>query len=132
MSSPRFGQIFLAEPDIDAQLFADLARAYPKVFDRTTLYVSKKDMAPEASNWTHSYARAGYTPPMSVVPPIDTIEVTDVDVSTFGHGYVSEAQHVVADIALLLRRNLPPHQSPQLVISATPEETPFWLLQEKQ
>lgn len=128
----RFGQIFLAAPDIDAQLFADLARAYPKVSDRTTLYVSKKDMALEASNWTHSFARAGYTPPMSVVPPIDTVEVTDVDVSTLGHGYVSEAQHVVADIAFLLRKNLPPHQRPRLVISATSEGKPFWLLQDKQ
>ena len=128
----RFGQIFLAAPDIDAQLFADLARAYPKVSDRTTLYVSKKDMALEASNWTHSYARAGYTPPMSVLPPIDTVEVTDVDVSALGHGYVSEAKHVVADIAFLLRKNLPPHQRPRLIISATPDGKPFWLLQEKQ
>jgi esterase/lipase superfamily enzyme len=128
----RFGQIILAAPDIDAHLFADLARAYPKVSDRTTLYVSKKDMALEASNWTHSYARAGYTPPMSVVPPIDTVEVTSVDVSTLGHGYVSEAQHVVSDIALLLRKNLPPSERPRLVSEITTDGKPFWLIKESQ
>jgi esterase/lipase superfamily enzyme len=39
----RFGQIFLAAPDIDTAFFEDLAYPYPQCSERTTLYVSKSE-----------------------------------------------------------------------------------------
>jgi esterase/lipase superfamily enzyme len=125
----KFGQIILAAPDIDSQVFFDLAQAYPKLSERTTLYVSQKDKALEASAWTHSYPRAGYAPPVVVMPPIDTIEVTNIDVSILGHGYVAEAEQVLFDIAMLLRSDTPPQQRPRLK-PADYQGKPFWVLQE--
>ena len=47
----RFGQILLAAPDIDVDLFNQLAVAYPLISDRTTMYVSAKDRALSVSSW---------------------------------------------------------------------------------
>ena len=38
----HFGQVFLAAPDLDVDLFRDLAPFYPKVSERTTAYVSAR------------------------------------------------------------------------------------------
>ncbi len=56
----RFGQEFLAAPDLDAALFRDLAALYPRVSERTTLYVSARNRALEISHWLHQFDRAGY------------------------------------------------------------------------
>src|SRR5207247_3907751 len=41
----RFGQIILAAPDVSVGLFHDLARLYPALSQRTTMYVSALDRA---------------------------------------------------------------------------------------
>jgi esterase/lipase superfamily enzyme len=41
----KFGQVFLAAPDVDRDLFLDLARLYPEHAERTTLYASNADLA---------------------------------------------------------------------------------------
>ncbi|MFO0858432.1 MAG: alpha/beta hydrolase [Phycisphaerales bacterium] len=125
----KFGQIILAAPDIDTEVFYELAAAYPKLSDRTTLYVSQKDKALEASAWSHSFHRAGYCPPVAVLPPIDTIEVTNIDVSVLGHGYVAEAENVLFDIAMMIRQDTPPDKRPRLNASKTAEGKGFWVLQ---
>lgn len=107
-SGVRFGQILLAAPDVDAQLFRSFAGLYPSLSERTTLYVSAKDMALELSDFLHDYDRAGYMPPVTIVPGIDTIEVTDIDLTTLGHGYFAEAAPVLNDMHELLRYNAPP------------------------
>jgi esterase/lipase superfamily enzyme len=53
-----FGQIILAAADVDADLFRQPSAAYAEVASRTTLYVSKRDRAVEASRWLHKFARA--------------------------------------------------------------------------
>ncbi len=127
----KFGQIILAAPDIDTQVFADLAAAYPKLSERTTLYVSRRDRALEASSWTHSFPRAGYGPPISVLPGIDTVEVTNIDVSALGHGYVAEQEHVLFDIAMMLRKDTPPSTRPRLREAGEGEKR-HWMLEERK
>lgn len=124
----RFGQIFLAAPDVDAEAFEELALAYPRLSDRTTLYVSKKDMALEASNWVHDFPRAGYMPPVTVVKDIDTVEVTSIDVSMLGHGYAAECEQVLADISSLLRRSVAPRERPNLRIMRNENGESFWTM----
>ncbi|MFO0832999.1 MAG: alpha/beta hydrolase [Phycisphaerales bacterium] len=124
----KFGQVFLAAPDIDVDTFNDLAEAYPKLSERTTLYISKRDMALEASAWKHSFARVGYAPPIAVIPGIDTVEVTGIDVSALGHGYVAEAEQVLTDIALLLRKDNPPGQRFHMRPQQTDKGGNYWLL----
>lgn len=103
-----FGQILLAAPDIDIDVFQNLAHVYPKLADRTTLYVSQKDKALRSSGILHDYPRAGYAPPVTVVSGVDTIEVTRIDLSFFGHGYVAEAKSVLTDMHQLMESGTPP------------------------
>jgi esterase/lipase superfamily enzyme len=97
-----FGQVVLAAPDVDADLFADLADAYAESADRTTLYVSSRDRALALSQLLHDYPRAGYEPPTTVVPGIDTVQAAGVDLTLLGHGYYAEARPCLADIHTVL------------------------------
>lgn len=110
----RFGQIILAAPDVSIGLFHDLARVYPTVSTRTTMYVSARDRALGVSQWLQDAPRAGFTPPVTIVPNIDTIEVTNIDVTMLGHGYYAEAEPVLYDIASLLRHDAAPEQRPRI------------------
>jgi esterase/lipase superfamily enzyme len=54
-----FDQIILAAADVDADTFRNLCAAYARVSRRTTLYVSSRDLAVEASRgFTRFPARA--------------------------------------------------------------------------
>jgi esterase/lipase superfamily enzyme len=107
---PAFGHLILAAPDIDSRVFRDLARVYAKVAARTTLYASSKDRALASSGIVHDHPRAGYTPPLTVVPSIDTVEVSNIDLTFLGHGYFAEARDLLHDLHDLLINNLPPER----------------------
>jgi esterase/lipase superfamily enzyme len=49
----RFGQLILAAPDLDVEVFRDLAPHCPPISQRTTLYVSRGDRPLEFSHWLH-------------------------------------------------------------------------------
>jgi hypothetical protein len=89
-------------------VFRQLSAAYADVASRTTLYVSKRDLAVEASRWLHNFPRAGLMPPTLVLPGIDTINVTNVDLTTLGHGYVADACDVLTDMHVLITQGAPP------------------------
>jgi esterase/lipase superfamily enzyme len=124
----RFGQVFLAAPDLDADLFRNLAPFYPRISERTTLYVSARDRALEASRWIHQAGRVGYAPPVTVVDGIDTIEVTGLDLSILGHGYFAEAHGVLYDMHHLLRQNTDPSSRLRLRAKRNPDGRPFWVI----
>jgi len=105
-----FNQIILAAADVDQDTFKRLSVAYKQVAARTTLYVCARDRAVEASNWLHDYPRVGLTPPVLVVPDIDTINVSNLDLTLLGHGYVAEARELLTDIHDLFRHGSPPDQ----------------------
>ncbi|MFN0068814.1 MAG: alpha/beta hydrolase [Limisphaerales bacterium] len=106
----KFGQVILAAPDIDAAVFRQVAAVYPQLSERTTLYASPGDKALEASKHLHQYPRAGFTPPVTVVPGVDTIEVPQLDLLALGHGYFADFAGVLEDIHVLLRHNVPPEK----------------------
>lgn len=105
-----FGQIVLAAPDVDTDLFRDLAGAYSVVGARTTLYVSDADLAIRCSRRFHGASRIGFTPPVVVLDGIDTVNVANVDLTLLGHGYVANCRSVLGDIQQLLVNGLPPSQ----------------------
>jgi esterase/lipase superfamily enzyme len=108
----RFGQIFLAAPDVDRELFLSLARFYPQFSDRTTLYASNRDKAVALSAWLHEAPRAGYLPPVTVadgVDRLDTVKVPSFNLDAMGHGYYAEADGVLYDMnELMLHGTAPP------------------------
>ncbi len=103
----KFGQIILAAPDVDADVFEELSEAYTQLSEQTTLYISKRDKAVGMSKWLHSHSRAGFTPPVCVVEKINTIEVEDsVNILELGHGYFAGQTRLLEDMKKLISLNL--------------------------
>ncbi len=123
----KFGQIFLTAPDIDVNLFRQLAKIYPACSERTTLYISAMDHALLLSRWVHANQRTGYSPPVTVIDGIDTVEATHVDLGLLGHGYFADAAPVLYDMATLIRNNVPPQKRPGL-FGARSTDGEYWVI----
>jgi esterase/lipase superfamily enzyme len=124
----RFSQIFLAAPDIDIDLFRELADIYPTISERTTLYVSACDHALGISNRVHQNQRTGYSPPVTTIEGIDTVEATDVDVGILGHGYYAEAEGVLYDMSSLIRSDERPDKRIRLHRQQSGEGKSYWTI----
>ena len=124
----RFGQIILAAPDVDVDVFREWAVHYPSLADRTTLYISRRDRAVVLSRWLHGYDRVGYVPPVTVVDGIDSVEVGDIDLTVLGHGYFAEAAGVLYDMYQLIRHNEAPQSRPRLRAMLTPGGLKYWAI----
>ena len=123
----KFGQVFLAAPDVDRDLFLDLARLYPEHAERTTLYASDADLAVHLSSRLHAAPRAGYYVPYTVAPHIDTVAVPGFDVDLLGHSYFAQAEALLHDIHDLMRHDEAPAKR-QRIATAVHEGTAFWKL----
>ncbi|MFN0172507.1 MAG: alpha/beta hydrolase [Bryobacteraceae bacterium] len=123
----KFGQILLAAPDVDRDLFLDLARLYPQHAERTTLYASDADRAVHLSSTLHDAPRAGYFTPYTVAPGVDTVAVPDFDVDLLGHSYYAQAEALLHDIHDLMRHNEAPAKR-QRIAPALHEGAAFWKL----
>ncbi len=123
----KFGQIFLAAPDVDRDLFLDLARLYPEHSERTTLYASDADLPVHLSSRLHDAPRAGYFVPYTVAPGVDTIAVPGFDLDLLGHGYFAQAEALLHDIHDLMRHGEAPGKR-QRIMPAVHEGTAFWKL----
>jgi esterase/lipase superfamily enzyme len=126
LSGIKFGQIFLAAPDVDAELFCELAEAYPRFGRRTTLYSSPSDKAVGLSAWFHGAPRAGFTPPVTIVPGIDTVHVPDFDLDVLGHGYYAAAAGILSDMFDLIHRNSPPSGRQRLTEEMREDRSSYW------
>ena len=125
-SNVRFGQVFLAAPDIDRELFLKLAHCYPRVSERTTLYISDKDRALKSSGILHDFPRAGFAPPVTIVPGIDTVEVSNIDLTLLGHGFFANARVVLQDMHNLIMHNAPPDRRMGLMKNIPDENVAYW------
>ena len=123
----KFGQIFLAAPDVDRDLFLDLARLYPEHAERTTLYASNGDLPVHLSARLHDAPRAGYFTPYTVAPGVDTVAVPDFDIDLLGHSYFAQAQALLHDIHDLMQQGKPPAQR-QRIAPGMHEGSSFWRL----
>jgi esterase/lipase superfamily enzyme len=97
-----FHHVVFAAPDVDAAVFRDLAKHHPSVAEHATMYVSAQDRAVASSGLIHDAPRAGFVPPVTLVDGIDTIEVSNVDLTLLGHGYYGAAAGVLYDMRELL------------------------------
>jgi esterase/lipase superfamily enzyme len=124
----RIANIILAAPDVDIDEFRQLASVYPSVARRTTLYISSKDLALKSSGIVNDHPRAGFTPPVTIVPGIDTVEVSDIDLTVLGHGYFAEASAVLYDMFDLLKSNRGPEQRVRLAPKRTTDNREYWAI----
>ncbi len=125
----KFGQIFLAAPDVDRDLFLDLASLYPEHSERTTLYASNGDLPVVLSAELHAAPRAGYYTPYTVAPGVDTIAVPDFNLDLLGHSYFAQAAALLHDIFGLMRLDASPSKRQQ-ISPVVHEGTSFWKLKQ--
>jgi len=125
----KFGQIILAAPDVDADVFEELAEAYSIVSEQTTLYVSDKDKAVSLSKWIHAYNRVGFTPPVAVVNRINTIKIEgNVNLLELGHGYFASHKALLSDIYQLINFNLDANNRDYLIPKRVDNINNYWKL----
>ena len=125
----QFGQIILAAPDVDADVFEELAQAYTLLSEQTTLYVSEKDKAVGVSKWLHSHARAGFTPPLCIVNQINSVEVESiVRVLELGHGYFAGHKTILSDMYQLMQFNLDANNREYLLPKELNQFNRYWKL----
>jgi esterase/lipase superfamily enzyme len=122
----NFGQVFLAAPDIDRDLFLNLARLYPEHAERTTLYASDGDLPVHLSAKLHDPPRAGYYAPYTVAPGVDTVAVPDFDIDLTSHSYFAQAEALLHDMYDLIRHGAPPAVRQR--ISPSVDEGASWKL----
>ena len=123
----KFGQIFLAAPDVDRDLFLELASLYPEHSERTTLYASKRDLPVYLSTLFHGAPRAGYYTPYTVTRGVDTVAVPNFNIDLLGHAYFAQAEALLHDIYDLILYGKAPERR-QRIIPASYEGTNFWQL----
>jgi esterase/lipase superfamily enzyme len=108
--TPRFRQVILMAPDIDAGLFLQLAASFRQAADHVTLYASSLDVALKASMEIAGYPRAGQGGKgIVVVKGIDTIDASNVDTSMLGafHQYYADSRMILSDLFQLIRGSPP-------------------------
>jgi esterase/lipase superfamily enzyme len=128
----RLNQIILAAPDVDRDVFANLARNIKDYGRGVTLYCSSNDVAMEAARRiAGGIPRAGDVPadgPL-VVAGIDTIDIsqTSTDYLALNHSTYAEKSALLNDIGLLLRtgERPPDRRIPILQRIVTPKGD-FW------
>lgn len=121
----KFGQIFLAAPDVDRDLFLDLAELYPQHAERTTLYASAADKAVYLSSNLHAAPRAGYFEPYTIAHGIDTVVVPDFNVDMLGHSYFAKAEALLHDMFDLINHGQAPERR-QRIKPKEHEGERFW------
>jgi esterase/lipase superfamily enzyme len=112
-----FDRVVLAAPDVDADLFRrDFAPALVDLADQVTLYASSDDQALRASKAVHGYPRAGESgAAIVVVPGVETIDVSGIDLSLLGHSYYGDSESMLRDLYHVLDARLPAAERTALV-----------------
>ncbi len=106
---PRFNQIILTAPDIDAEVFREqIAPKIVQATDRITIYASSHDKALLASKTVNGAPRLGqggrHLQQFPEYEKIEVIDASDVDTSLFrmGHSYFSDKATILTDISKVL------------------------------
>lgn len=129
---PLFDRIVLAAPDVDADRFRrDLAPALTRVANQVTLYASSNDQALIASKQVHGYPRAGESGRfVVVVPGVETIDVSGIDLSLLGHSYYGDNESMLRDLYEVVRARLPARKR-ALLLTRHHGEMIYWQLAQR-
>ncbi|MCH7872285.1 MAG: alpha/beta fold hydrolase [Planctomycetes bacterium] len=109
---PLFGQIILAAPDIDSEIFArDAAAHLVKCSERVTIYASAKDRAIAGSRTLHRYPRLGEAGKQLTLfrdfERIEVIDATGARETMLGHTYFSVSPRFLDDLQGVLTGKKP-------------------------
>jgi esterase/lipase superfamily enzyme len=129
---PMFGQLVMAAPDVDAAEFRDrYAPAVTRMARHVTLYASANDRALVASTKVHGHTRAGLSgDSMTVIPGIDTVDVSPIDTSLIGHSYYGDNPLMIQDMQALVELSKPAANRPWLEQMARSPSLAYWVFRQ--
>ncbi|TXS35296.1 alpha/beta fold hydrolase [Streptomyces sp. t39] len=105
----RLGNVVLAAPDVDADVFRQVAPALVRQARRCTLYASSRDRALGLSRRLAGYPRAGQSGEgIVVVKGVDTIDATALDTGLMSHSYIGDHTSILSDVHAVLHHGTPP------------------------
>lgn len=120
-TAPLFNQIVLTAPDIDREVFLDLARRMRGAGQQVTLYASANDKALQASKSYNGFPRAGDAGASIIVAPgITTVDASNVTTAVFDleHSYFASEKDVLTDLRTLISTGRPAAQRGLKPVSA--------------
>lgn len=108
-------QVVLAAPDVGTVIFKQVGVHFGK-FKQVTMYASRRDWAILASKVLHAGSRVSDGSPPLVLPPMETVDVSNVSQAIFdlGHGYVASAAKVFRDLYEILKHGTPAAARPSV------------------
>lgn len=105
---PPIDNLVLCAPDVGLTDYRRWAPAAAQRCRRVTLYASRGDAALIVSKGKHAEQRAGDAHPPAVIEGVETIDCSGIDAMSFmGHSYYSGNVEVLADLFMVLKRDLP-------------------------
>lgn len=109
---PAFEEVLFTAPDLDAGLFAAMARTIRPAARRLTLYASEVDWALAVSRRLHGdQPRAGQGgADMLISPDFDSVDMSAVGEDMLAHSYFANNPSALTDILSLFWRDTPPQQ----------------------
>ncbi len=129
----NINEIILAAPDIDRDVFINLAKEIRGLSKGITLYVSSADLAMKASRAYSGTIRAGDVPSEGpiILEGIDTIDVTKLSTSMFyslNHALYADSSKILADITKIMQERIrpPDSRSQQITRVDGSEGAVFW------
>ncbi len=123
---PLFNEVIMAAPDVDKDLFEQMAQEWVGKAERITLYASSHDYVLSASKRFHAnHDRAGESDEILVVKGVDSIDASNASSDRSGHGYLFHSS-VLADVGKLLRTDDAPNK--RALRQAKSEEGSYWIL----
>lgn len=108
---PPFQQIVLAAPEMERELFVQLADRALVAGKRVTLYASEEDWSLILLAQLDGRIAAGTASGGPVVlPGLDTIDASAVEGDLLGHSYYGDSRAMLADLHALLQHGRPPEE----------------------
>ena len=126
-----FNQIVLSAPDIDRDVFLDVADQILPTADRLTLYASSNDQALQMSRQYNGNARAGdASDGIVIVNGLNTIDASQVKTELFdiGHDYFATDSSILTDIRELIETNADPDDRGLEERLLPPEQNEYWVI----
>ncbi len=117
--------LVLCAPDVGLTDFANTIPAARQLSRRVSLYVGGSDTALLASKALHGEQRVGDAHPPVLVPGVETIDCSAVELSLMGHSYYGSNLEVLCDLFSLLKEDLPADQRGWLKRSSGTDQ-PLW------
>ena len=118
----NLGEMVLASPDLDPDLFQRTYRRLQRRGAKATIYAASNDWALWSSSWLRDRPQLGYIPPGGPKRLVDGTELIDItgvnaDVLSLNHDIYANSPAVIGDLRRLLKESQRPPElrTPELI-----------------